>query len=210
MKKRFDPKTIELIYDIYQKPKYRGVKTRLSHVEQIQHRKYAERSMSTLVSLCESKAQVEQLEQLMEEMATRLYDDVISARQRLGEFVRLLQNLEKKEDKKLVTRNGPMLDLPDHVCDMKEMKLALNDMKLYLSRILSNRRGRGCPRLITIACSLDGYTPEFQLEFLLTSVLNIITELYGEGQKRNVDVVVSEHAPKSIHDVVDKYLLDAL
>ena len=31
LKKRFDSKTIELIYHVYQKPKYRGVKTRLCH-----------------------------------------------------------------------------------------------------------------------------------------------------------------------------------
>ena len=86
---------------------------------------------------------------------------------------------------------------------MDEMKRALDDMKSYLSRILSNRRGSGCPCMVTIACSLDGYTPKSQLEFLLTSVLNIITDLYD----CSVDVSVVDHAPKHVHDVVHTYLL---
>ena len=103
-----------------------------------------------------------------------------------------------------MTRNGPMLDLPDHVSDMDEMKRALDEMKSYLSRILSNRRGSGCPCIVTIACSLDGYTPKSQLKFLLTSVLNIITDLYD---MKTLDISVVDHAPKYVHDIVHEFLL---
>ena len=213
LKKRFDSKTIELIYHVYQKPKYRGVKTRLCHAEQIRDRTYFEVSMTKLISLCDKKCRsssrkqnAAELEALLEKMATRLYDDVPSARVSLRGFARFIQNLETLEDKNLVSRNGPMLDLPDHVSDMDEMKRALDDMKSYLSRILSNRRGSGCPCMITIACSLDGYTPKSQLKFLLTSVLNIITELYVV-KKTLLDISVVEHAPKHVHDVVREYYL---
>jgi len=192
---KFGSEAVKLIYNVFvRNTQYRGVKTKLNHSEQIRHRTSFEKSISKFVSLCKSSSGTNDHQThfniLVENMATQLYNDTQVARELLREFASFLQNLESSDDLKLVMRNGPMLDLPDHVSSLDEMRTALDDMKTYLSRI------RGSPRLITIACSLDGYTPDFHLDFLIKSILQILRELYGA---KTLDIVVAEHAPKRIH-----------
>lgn len=114
-----------------------------------------------------------------------LYSEGIqSARQLLTAFFEILAELDE-DARKLVWWAGPNMDLPHHMSSDEEIERMIGAFKDFL--VNSGCQGKP-PALITVAKSIgDEYLPPHQVEFVLSRVLSVVRQVFGELEVEYVE-----------------------
>lgn len=106
------------------------------------------------------------------------------ANQLLSKFFEIIAELDE-DARKLVWWAGPNMDLPHHMSSDEEIERMVSALKDFL---MTNGCQEKPPSLVTIAKSIgDEYLPPHQSEFVLSRVLSVLMEVFGQMEVEFVE-----------------------
>lgn len=105
-----------------------------------------------------------------------LYQSRVDAESALLEFLRILADADEST-RELIWWAGPNMDLPHHHSSDQEITSMISAMKAFF---LAHELDKRPPALVTVAKSIgDHYLPPVQVEFVLSSLLRMLEQLFG-------------------------------
>lgn len=105
-----------------------------------------------------------------------LYQRQVGAEGALQEFLRILADADEPT-RELIWWAGPNMDLPHHHSSEQEITSMIEAMRAFF---LAHELDKRPPALVTVAKSIgDEYLPPMQVEFVLSSLLRMLEQLFG-------------------------------
>lgn len=105
-----------------------------------------------------------------------LYQSQVDAESALQEFLQILTEADEPT-RELIWWAGPNMDLPHHHSSEQEITSMIEAMKAFF---LAHELDKRPPALVTVAKSIgDEYLPPVQVDFVLSSLLRMLEQLFS-------------------------------